>query len=306
MAYLPEEKGWGSGVFQIETNTPWVGGLEGNCNKQARELIKRLNYLKDFANELAAARGGKANLDVRLDQYDAFNPDSIAALYIFTAMGIDMAGLANQEERKTIRQRIQSGTAIITNRGVISGCRVSKSTGAVRNLTLEAGTFFMNGREYFCPGAANAALVPANSENASQTCCAYLFIDDARNVRFAATAFGESVPEDGIALYRITGPSGNTGASDPNLSSVTLTDVRRVEAGYPVQVNSTAYASVALAYPMIDSDYGVLLEVRSAKGGWNQRGTVYAGDKAANGFKVYAEGSIDAVSVRWTAVKLSL
>lgn len=88
MAYLPEEKGWGPGVFQIETNTPWVGGLEGNCNKQALELIKRLNYLKDYANEIAAARGGKNNLNARLDQYDVFEPENIAALYIFVTMGL--------------------------------------------------------------------------------------------------------------------------------------------------------------------------------------------------------------------------
>jgi hypothetical protein len=59
MAYLPEEKGWEPGVFQIETTTPWVGGLDGNCNKQARSIIKRLNYLKDFADEVGeAAEGG--------------------------------------------------------------------------------------------------------------------------------------------------------------------------------------------------------------------------------------------------------
>jgi hypothetical protein len=58
----------------------------------------------------------------------------------------------------------------------------------------------MNSQEYFCPGASNAALVPA----------------------------------------------GNTGANDPNLSLVTLAEVRRVEAGYPVQVNSAACAPAGL------------------------------------------------------------
>jgi hypothetical protein len=60
-----------------------------------------------------------------MGQYAAVDPGSTAALFIFTTMGIDLAGLANQETQKTIRQRIQSGTAIITNRGVISGCTVS-------------------------------------------------------------------------------------------------------------------------------------------------------------------------------------
>jgi hypothetical protein len=87
---------------------------------------------------------------------------------------------------------------------------------------------------------------------------------------------------------------------------VTLTDVRRVEAGYPIQVNSLPYASVALPYTMIDSEYAVVLDILSYKGGGNQRPTIYPGDKASNGFKVYAEGSLDAVSVRWTAIKLNL
>jgi hypothetical protein len=306
MAYLPEEKGWEPGVFQIETNTPWVGGLDGNCNKQARAFIKRLNFLKDFADELTAARGGLGNLDARLDKYDAFDPDNIAALYMFTAMGIDMAGLANREILKTIHQRLQSGVALITNRGVISGCTVSKSTGAVRNLSLAAGAFFMNGLEIACPAVTNGALVPANSDTVSQICYAYIFIGSNGNVQFATTSFGHTVPDGGLALYRITVPAGNTGESDPNLTSVTLTDVRRVEAGYPIQVNSLAYASVALPYTMIDSDYAVHLDILNFKGGGNQRPAVYPGDKASNGFKIYVEGSLDAVNIRWTAIKLNL
>jgi hypothetical protein len=85
-----------------------------------------------------------------------------------------------------------------------------------------------------------------------------------------------------------------------------MTDVRRVEAGYPVRFNSIAYASVALPFNMLDSEYAVAIEILDFKGGWNQRPAVYPGDKAANGFKLFAEGSLDAVSVRWTALKLSL
>jgi hypothetical protein len=85
-----------------------------------------------------------------------------------------------------------------------------------------------------------------------------------------------------------------------------MTDVRRIEAGYPVQFNSIPYASVALPFNLLDSDYEVVIEILSLKGGGVQRPYVYPGDKAANGFKLYSEGSLDAVSVRWTAIKLSL
>jgi hypothetical protein len=306
MANLQENATWEPGIFQNEADTRWSPGPDGGSNRQAKQLANRTVFLKRFADEVAAARGGKANLDERLDQYDAFEPDSVAALHVFAALGIDMAGLANRENAKTIRQRLQSGVARITNRGIISGCTVSKSTGAVRNLSLAAGTFFMNGLEIYCPPIANGALVPANSDAAAQICYAYIFINSAGAIRFATTAFGEPVPDGALSLYRITVPAGNTGATDPNLASVTLTDVRRVEAGYPIQVNSLAYASVALPYTMLDSEYAVILDILNFKGGGNQRSTVYPGDKAGNGFKIYVEGSLDAVTVRWTAIKLNL
>jgi hypothetical protein len=164
----------------------------------------------------------------------------------------------------------------------------------------------MNALEIACPAVTNGALVPANTGQAALVCYAYIFINSAGSVQFATTAFGDPVPDDAMALYRITVPAGNTGANDPNLASVTLTDVRRVEAGYPIQVNSLPYASVALPYAMLDSEYAVILDILSFKGNGNQRSAVYPGDKAANGFKLYIEGSLDAVNVRWTAIKLDL
>jgi hypothetical protein len=307
MANLEEIAAWEEEIFQVETTTRWIGGSDGSANRQAKQLANRTKYLKESADEIQAARGGKENLNERLNQYDDFLPDNISALYAFTALGIDVAGLASRETQKTIRQRLQSGVTRITNRGVISGCTVSRSTGAVRNLSLAAGSFFMNGLEIACPAVTNGALVPANSDAAARICYAYIFINSAGAVQFATTAFGDPVPDGALALYRITVPAGNTGDTDPSLASVTLTDVRRVEAGYPVQVNSLAYASIALPYAMIDSEYAVILDLLDFKGGGNQRPAVYLGDKASNGFKIYVEeGSLDAVDVRWTAIKLNM
>jgi hypothetical protein len=222
------------------------------------------------------------------------------------ALGLDIAGLANRENLKTIRQRIQTGTAIITNRGVIAGCTVSKSTSAIRNLSLSAGSVFMNGVAMPCPAMTNCAMVASNGGSSSQVCYGYLFLDTAGTIRFSVTEFGAVVPDNGIPLCRITVPAGNDQIGDPNLALVTITDVRRLEAGYPVQINSTANVSVALPYPVGDSEYTVLLDILDAKGGWGQRETVYAGDKLSNGFKVYVAGSLDAVRGKWTAIKLSL
>jgi hypothetical protein len=227
----------------------------------------------------------------------------IAGLLSFA---IDQAGLANREGQKTIKQRIQSGAVLIKNRGVKSGCAVTKSTTAIRNLNLNSGAIFMNGMELSVPVFNNAALVPANNSGASQTCYAYIYLDTTGKVKFACTGLGESVPDDGMELYRLTVPAANTETSDPQLANITLTSTCRVEAAYPVQFNSIAYASIALPFAMLDGDYEVVIELQSFKGGAAQRSMVYPGDKAANGFKIYAEGTLDMVNVRWTAIKNSL
>jgi hypothetical protein len=149
-------------------------------------------------------------------------------------------------------------------------------------------------------------LVPANYGDATRYCYAYIYFNAAGAVQFACTPLGGAVPEGGLPLYRFSVPAGNTETNDPYLGSVTMTDVRRVETGFPVQFNSIPYASVALPYNMLDSDYEVVIEILGFKGGGNQRPHVYPGDKAANGFKLYVEGSLDAVQIRWTAIKLSL
>lgn len=306
MGALAVGDSWVAAITQLETTDPVLGGPNGPANIQAKELGACVRYLKKITDEVIVARGGKATLDERLDQYDAFDPGSIAALYGFMALGIDLAGLANREGMKTIRQRIQTGTVTISNRGVVAGCTVSKSTSAIRNLSLSAGSVFMNGVTIPCPAMTNSAIVASNSSGVSQVCYGYVFLDGNGTLRFSVTEFGSIVPDNGIPLCRIAVPAGNDQVADPNLSSVTISDIRRLEAGYPTQVNSIAYASVALPYPVGDSEYTVLLDILEARGGWNQRETMYAADKAANGFKIYVAGSLDAVRVKWTAIKLNL
>jgi hypothetical protein len=232
--------------------------------------------------------------------------DDPADVLASIALSLDSAGLANRETQKTIKQRIQTGVVTIKNRGVIKGCVVAKSTTAIRNLNLAAGAVFMNGQEMSCPAFDNAALVPSNNSGESLTCYAYLYLDANGKIKFACTAPGENVSDNGMALYRLTVPAVNTETSDPNLANVTLSDVRRLEAGYPVQFNSLAYASVALPFNMLDAEYQVTTELLDLKGGSNQRPTVYPGDKAANGFRIYTDGTLDMVKVRWTAIKTNL
>jgi hypothetical protein len=222
------------------------------------------------------------------------------------AMALDHAGLANREAAKTIKQRIQSGTALIKNRGIVSGCTVTKSNTALRNISAAGGVFFMDAQETPSPAFVNAGLVPENNGATAQDCYAYLLIGTGGAIQFTCTALGEAVPDKGLPLYRFTVPAGNNQANDPYLSQVSMVDVRRIESGYPMQFNSIAYASVALPFTMIDSEYQVTTEVVSYSGGVNLGQLIRAGDKAANGFKIYADGTLDNVVVRWTAQKMKL
>ena len=266
------------GVFQIETSTPRAGGLEGNCNKQALAFMRRFAYLKEYAGEAEAARGGEETLGARLDFFENLDLGNIAA------------------------QRVYSGVALIANRGVISGCTAAKSTSAIRNISLPAGFFFMEGMELSCQAAANVALIPANYGEEEQYCCACLYLDAGGAAHFATTPLGGAAPEGGLPLYRFAVPAGNDGDGDPYFSQVAMTDLRRVEPGCPLLMNSAAFAPAALPENMEDSDYSALIDILDYKGGWSQR--VYAGEKAANGFRLFAEGSIDAARVRWTVLKL--
>ncbi|WP_414880798.1 glycine-rich domain-containing protein [Pseudomonas brassicacearum] len=46
MADLPESQEWASGVYQLETSDPVLGGPEGISNQQAKQLANRTSWLK--------------------------------------------------------------------------------------------------------------------------------------------------------------------------------------------------------------------------------------------------------------------
>jgi len=266
MANLQEEYQWLDGIHQWADDELITGGPEGIDNVPPRQLAGRTQFL------------------------------AIAQLILG-----DVANLGYKEAVKTIRQRMQEGTVTIYNRGVISGCTAAKE-GSGRKVVIAAGGIFAQGRQISYSGDQVGVTVPTNTGGASVTHYAYLEVAPNGSISFHITAAGALVPAGGIAISRIVVPAGNTAA---DLSGVTLNEARRVEANYPVLVSSVPYASVALPHSVIDANYAVYLDVNSLSG-WLQRETVYAGDKAANGFKVYVEGSIDAVSIKWLAVKLSL
>lgn len=305
MANLEENEIFEEHIYEISDEDPVGGGPNGVVNVQSRQIANRTRWLKQYADQVADAIGDNESLSDRLSLYDNFDPENVERIDGVAENAKETAETAMEEVEKITTKQLQSGVTVITNRGIITGCTVSKSDNAIRNLSLSAGTLFVGGGMLSCPAMNNSAIVASNTTDDYQECYGYLY-QDGNTLRFSVTEFGSLVPDNGIPICLIAVPAGNNQVSDPNLDTVTITDVRRVEVGYPTQVNSRANVSVALDNPIGDSEYAVYLDVLDFKGGYDQSHTVYVRDKATNGFKVYVDGSIDSVTVRWTAVKLDI
>lgn len=268
MANLTESYQWEDAIHEWGADEFILGGPDGPDNVPPRQLAGRTQHLA-----------------------------------LQHLIGADLASMGLKEGVKTIRQRMQEGSVLIYNRGVIVGCTASKGA-ANRRVVLAAGGVFAKGVEIPCAADVNIGItVPSNTGQAALVYYGYLSVGTNGTVPFSMTEAGAPVPAGGIPICRITVPAGNTA---DNLDGVTLTDVRRYEPGYPMLINSLSYTSVALQYSMIDTDYAVLLDTASYAGGWNQRTGVYGGEKAANGFKIFIDGTLDEVHVQWRAVKFKL
>ena len=293
-------------VRQLETTDP---KHPDTWNPNNQTLINNVVYLKQeqdaVKSEVETARGGEAALDDRLDEMqvsiEGLDPDMQNMVVASIMAALDAAGLANRELERWKNVRIQEGEITILNRGVVSGCTVSKSATATRNLNLAAGEFFAHGRTYSVAAMDNTASVPSNNGAEAQTCYAYLYIDGDGNVQCNCTALGEAVPDDGIEIASLNVPAGSNETTAPYLEDVTITDTRRVEPQWPIVFQNPAYEYIALGYILPDAEYAVHHEIVSCEGGREQVGDLFAEDRLNNGFKLYLAGTADAVQIRYTA-----
>lgn len=258
--------------------------------------------------ELNNARGGKTNLAARLTEMDsnigATSVDMQNATAAALKFALDQAALANYGVRALREQAQQEGVVTIKNRGVVKDCSVSKSTTAARNLNITSGVCFANGRAYSVSDGNNAASVPSNIGTSSVVVYAYLF-QDANNLwRLAVTPIGTSVPDGAITIYNLTIPANSTDATDPNLTGVAMTDVRRVEPQFPQLFDSPAGASPALQ-TLGANDYGLSFDVVSADGAPCDSRHIVVASRATNGFTVRLASAADNVVLRWRASKLN-
>ena len=84
MADLSESNEWTTGIYQLETSDPVLGGPEGIDNLQAKQLANRTRWLKDKTDSLSVSLAGKAGKATTLGGYgitDAFTkPEATSAI----------------------------------------------------------------------------------------------------------------------------------------------------------------------------------------------------------------------------------
>lgn len=308
MANVTENATWEGGIYQIETTDPVLGGPNGIANVQAKQLANRTKYLKARADQVDDAKGSHASLTARMASIEAateaLGPDAQDASLAAIKFAIDQAALANAGVRALHQFAQQEGVMTIPNRGVVSGCVVTKSTTAARNLHISAGICFAKGNKFAVADGNNAASVPSNTGSGAVTVFAYLFQDASGFWRLAVTAIGQAVPEGCIRLYNLTVPANSTDATDPNLATVTLTDVRRVESGFPLMLDNPAQVSPQIA-ALPNSDYHITFDVLSASGAPANAASLVVASRANNGFTVRLAAAADNVVARWRLSRLN-
>lgn len=75
---LKETAAWESGIYQLETTDPVVGGVDGISNKQAIQLANRTSYLKGKIESLES--NSNAQLVLKRDISDSYSKTQTAAL----------------------------------------------------------------------------------------------------------------------------------------------------------------------------------------------------------------------------------
>jgi hypothetical protein len=311
MANVIETPTWESGIYRIETTDPILGGETGTANIQAKQLANRTLWLKARADQVDAAASGYGSLQARLttlqSQVEAVGADMVNMNHSAVMQALSLAHMAHEAiDALRFGPLQQRGEIVIKNRGVVSGCAVTKSTTASRNLNIAPGLCFANGRTYPVIEGSNAASVPANTSMTTVVVVsAYLFPHtDGQTYRLAVTAIGQAVPDDGIEIYRLTIPPNNTDATDPNLTNVTLTDVRRIEPNFPDLLDSPPTVSLAFARPMRGTDWRISCDVVSAAGIVRAH-DVLVRNRATNGCTLTLASAADSVLLHYLVERLT-
>lgn len=258
-------------------------------------------------NEIVAARGSQPSIDARLDLVEA--NVSVTSVDMQNMVGgalkyaLSQVGVANKSIAALKNVNQQEGVITFLNYGVISGCTLTKNATNDRSMSLALGYCFLDGRKFYVPANPSTISVPGNSGGASAVVYAYLYLN-AGIPSIGVTEIGGAIPAGTVKLYSITIPAGNTVINDANLTSVTLTDVRRIEPMYPNALDAPILISVSIN-PLSDVDYQLTFDVISYEGPPVNETHVMASSRATNGFTVQLASAADNVVVRWKLSKLN-
>jgi hypothetical protein len=191
-----------------------------------------------------------------------------------------------------VLEKFYSHDVTIFNRGIVRGCVVTKGTGSARTISIAAGRVFAGGGPIWVPAQPNGASVPANTSGASVD--VWAFVD--RDGQLGVTGVGEAVPDGAVTLQRVVVPNGNTEVTDPDLVSVTLTEVAPREPDWPALQRAAAYLDIAFEATWVER-YSVTVDIVSWEG---ERPLVLAPSESrtTDGYKLVVDGSADTVRVR--------
>ena len=290
-----------SQIYAITTEVQNLSALvQALLNSQGQDID--IGQITNQINQAVA--DAVANVMAQLEGLDVtvLRSDVDDVITQGVAKALLSAGVAHKEIEAVMSVYMQHGVAEMRLRGVKSGCVVTRSNTATRNLNLSAGTLFGDKSLFSVAEQINGTSIHNNPGAAAQVCEVYVEDNGTGFLDFRTTPFGETTPEDGWPLYRVTVPAGNTEANDEFLSLVTLTDIRKLEPEYPTILTSEPMVYVPLQYVIPGADYGVLLEAFAYDGSTWEIGDVYAKDKAANGFKIATNGACSRSKIRWTTI----
>ncbi len=221
-------------------------------------------------------------------QYAMRDRAAMRAAAVLGSLALDQAALAHKA-LADLRQRVwQAGRVYMPRKYVVSGLEVSAGNG--RSLSIAAGVAVQGGMRMRYAERPNVIAVPGNPGTSAKTYVLSLANDGAVQL-----TEGSGAPEGGLGLARITVPAGDVGATFAG----TITDIRTVATPSTFFPPVLPEVTVALPYPMPDTDYHVLLHVESASD--MGRVALEVVGKTKNAFTLSNRGTADDIVVRWVA-----
>ncbi|MGL5751144.1 MAG: hypothetical protein ACRCXT_11490 [Paraclostridium sp.] len=211
-----------------------------------------------------------------------------------------------KENDLLFKQRLQQSEVYLYNKYVQDGCRLNKMPNSryleiCRTSTYLEGDvskIYVDGKVVGMKDEQTAIMIPQNNGTSSKVF--FIFIDYIDN-KYKLN-ISEVEPNNKLILYRATVPAGDL---RPDLNSVTLTDVRKINSNSYFR-STDPFCTVSLpGYAMMDTNYKVDVSIDDATD-TSRVGDVIVYDKQRNGFKIKITGDADNVKLSWNIVETRL